>query len=533
MSELQEAFDQLSGTPKQKQRINRNPGGKLPRRASQQSVFHQKRVSRLSCIDLAQILDEYKRADPKKWKLSEHKFNGSIGAEEQGKIEEIKGKPIRLGIKNFKSNPQGYIAIMYPTVMLDWPENEQQFSYIHRAGTKGFYLKGESPKGQVSVMVHKYVPLPSFKDDLLPKQQRDKYTNDMTYFGKKLVTAKLKPLLPGRGMGFADQPDLKILGDGDPSDIAQGQVGDCWLLSGISSLAEYDGAIAHVFRKTKDLDKMPFDDGRPNMYTITLYDLKTWKEVDIVVDERLCVQPNGSGKLLGAKPSDDGELWACYLEKAIAAHCGGWDKIDGGQCTHAWALLTGNKEQYLIQRAKGKKGKFICSAKYDTEKKKWAEHGNAPSEGHQGLWSVPWPKVGGGREKALTADELFLRMCAWDDENYLMGAASSGSSDRNTTGGIVDNHAYSIIDCRNDVAGTGIDLIQLRNPWGRGEIENGMFRDRGPGWRKYPQIKKELNPIVNGKDDGIFWVTKQEFFKHYETIYLSASNLDKFLKKRH
>ena len=29
------------------------------------------------------------------------------------------------------------------------------------------------------------------------------------------------------------------------------------------------------------------------------------------------------------------------LEKAVAAHCGGWDKIDGGQCTHAWALLTG------------------------------------------------------------------------------------------------------------------------------------------------------------------------------------------------
>ena len=26
-----------------------------------------------------------------------------------------------------------------------------------------------------------------------------------------------------------------------------------------------------------------------------------------------------------------------------------WDKIDGGQCTHAWALLTGCREQYTIQ----------------------------------------------------------------------------------------------------------------------------------------------------------------------------------------
>ena len=54
--------------------------------------------------------------------------------------------------------------------------------------------------------------------------------------------------------------------------------------------------------------------------------------------------------LLGCEVSKDGELWACYLEKALAAHCGGWDKINGGQCTHAWALLTGCREQYTIRK---------------------------------------------------------------------------------------------------------------------------------------------------------------------------------------
>jgi hypothetical protein len=239
------------------------------------------------------------------------------------------------------------------------------------------------------------------------------------------------------------------------------------LLSGIASLADFDGAIRRLFRKTKDLDKMPYVDGQPNVYTITLYDLRTWNEVDVVVDERLPVRTDGSGRLFGAKPSMDGELWVCYLEKALAAHCGGWDRIDGGQCTHAWALLTGAKEQYIIQRSMADPDMFCCTARFDADKQQWAEHDNSPSGGEQGIWEVPWPEVGGGGDELLDEDELFIRMCDWNDNNYLIAASTKGVSDANMTDGVVDNHAYSIIDVLNNVAGTNIDLILVRNPWGR------------------------------------------------------------------
>lgn len=85
------------------------------------------------------------------------------------------------------------------------------------------------------------------------------------------------PLCPGRGVGVGDLPSLKVFDNIDPSDIAQGKVGDCWLLSGISALAEFDGGIKYLFRKTPDLDSLPREG--PNQYTVTLWDLPTWTEV--------------------------------------------------------------------------------------------------------------------------------------------------------------------------------------------------------------------------------------------------------------
>ena len=474
--------------------------------------------------------DEYANADPSKWKFSQAQFSGSVSFVSLGKSEEIKG-PIAQGITQFKANPATYVAMTYQTSMKqDWPDDQQVYTFIHRAGTEGYTPTGISPSGWMTVLQHTYQRLTPFQDNELPKQYRDKYTDHMTYKKKKLHSKTNQPILPGRGMGCCDTPNLKIIGDVDPSDIHQGAVGDCWLLSGISSLAEFDGAVKRLFRKTPQLDQMPLD--TPNRYTVSLWDLATWKEVDIVIDERLCVTPDGKGHLLGARPSEDGELWVCYLEKALAAHCGGFDKITGGQCTHAWALLTGCKEQYTIRKNK-KTGKYSCNAKYNPMTQQWARHANSPHDADASVWQVAWPEVGGGgaMDQEMTQEELFQKMCAWDQVNYIVGAGITGPSggpDKRRADGMVDNHAYSVIECLNDVAGTDIDLIKVRNPWGKGEIEEGLFDDDGPGWDQYPQIKQALNPVV--ADDGIFWVTKQEFFELFETVYLSASNMTEFLE---
>eukprot|EP00529_Nitzschia_sp_RCC80_P010350 CAMPEP_0113464634 /NCGR_PEP_ID=MMETSP0014_2-20120614/13303_1 /TAXON_ID=2857 /ORGANISM="Nitzschia sp." /LENGTH=776 /DNA_ID=CAMNT_0000356723 /DNA_START=84 /DNA_END=2414 /DNA_ORIENTATION=+ /assembly_acc=CAM_ASM_000159 len=530
-----------------KRNVRRDQSKKLPKRESQRHLQTSsspggKRKKKkgsgkagrpMSAVDLSLTPDEFQGDDVDKWtscewNCEEVQFDGNWSSTTTGKVEQIHGKSIKRAVEKFRSYPKLFAAIFYPTEMLSWPEEEQQYTMIYRDGTTGLKPKGVKKRGKVTFMVHHYQPLPSMNQDLLPQKYHDEDTSSMSYQRQKLVTKNRKALLPGRGMGLIDDPTLKIIGEVNPSDIAQGQCGNCWLLSGIASLAEFDGAVRRLFRKTPMLDQMPFVDGRPNIYTVSLWDLKTWKEVDIVVDERLPIRADGTGRLFGAKPSEDGELWVCYLEKALAAHCGGWDLIDGGQCTHAWALLTGCKEQYLIQRSMSDPDKFICTAKFDTELDQWAPHENSPSLGNQATWEAPWPRVGGGGSKPLDEDELFDRMCIWNDSNYLVAASTKGASDENMTDGLVDNHAYSIIDCQNDVCGTGLDLILVRNPWGKGEIDSGRFGSHGRGWREHPEIEEALDPIHDA-DDGVFWCTKEEFFEYFEAVYLGASDLSKFL----
>ena len=246
------------------------------------------------------------------------------------------------------------------------------------------------------------------------------------------------------------------------------------------ALAEFDGAIKRLFRKTPRLMERPLPE--PNTYTITLWDIEHWKEVDIVIDERLAASHDvGSRQILAAKPSTDGELWCCYLEKAFAVHCGGWDKIVGGNCNHAWSILTGCKHQYHITRKYSDEGKFQCLGKYNPHERHWEPQYNHFHDTEKISWEMEWPEVGGGGAVGteITQDELFDKMVAWDKVNYIVAA---GCSSNGADSGLVADHAYSVIESHKNVAGSGIDLCKVRNPWGKGEIKDGMFDDDGPGW---------------------------------------------------
>ena len=45
-----------------------------------------------------------------------------------------------------------------------------------------------------------------------------------------------------------------------------------------------------------------------------------------------------------------------------------------------------------------------------------------------------------------------------------------------------------------------VSMLQVRNPWGSGEMKSGKWDDDGPGWDQHPDVKAALNPVE--LDDG-------------------------------
>merc|ERR1712156_645156 len=308
----------------------------------------------------------------------------------------------------------------------------------------------------------------------------------------------LHGVVPGRGQGLWDDKPVCLMHTPHPCDVRQLDVGDCWLMSAIATVAETPGAINKIFRNTGvDLTTLPNPDA-PTTLVVTLYDpTNDFKPKDVAINETLCCYPDGSAKF-GCRMSAGNEMWVCYLEKACAAFWGGWKAIDGGNSDEAWQRLVGCQHTALIAHD------------HNGDNEKWIPNGK------------PWPE---GDSNALDNDALFERICSWAGKNYLLGAATGGGGD-----GVVQGHAYSILACKKVTANNGdtLELVQLRNPWGNSEFKEGRFDDDGPGWDEYPELKDAVK--FHAAEDGVFWMTKDELFKYYNTIYLGAIDMKEWAK---
>lgn len=124
----------------------------------------------------------------------------------------------------------------------------------------------------------------------------------------------------------------------EADDVKQGLVGDCYLLSALSSLTKDN---------QKAIKQMIIKKG--NKYTVTLHE--NGIPVEVEVDEKLIVRKiaNYKDSYPAAQPLDD--IWVPIIEKAYAKLLGQTDKdkggdlmkIESGSATEALKVLLGNK----------------------------------------------------------------------------------------------------------------------------------------------------------------------------------------------
>jgi hypothetical protein len=282
---------------------------------------------------------------------------------------------------------------------------------------------------------------------------------------------------------------VKLFEDGiKPGDVAQGKLGNCWLIAALACVSEHPAIIRKVF-----LTERASANGK---YKVRLFDARNRKWVVVTVDEHIPIVRKGQDHLF-ADPSGN-ELWAIILEKAFAKMVGSYAELRNGHPLWAFHAITGDPV-YVLTRRESDNSWRRKDVKFDDESMRTLSW----------WWS---------NERHMANDAFFL-LRTLSHTDSLIGAACSNKGESKQSNGLVKGHAYSVLDARsfNDErkAGLRINLIQLRNPWGMHEW-TGAWSDHAKEWDTYPQIKRILNPV--GANDGSFWMQYADFLGFFDHI---------------
>lgn len=262
----------------------------------------------------------------------------------------------------------------------------------------------------------------------------------------------------------------------EPSDLAQGALGDCWLLAALSSLAEHPNAIRRCF--------VQLERSVRGKYSVRMYDAgkKLWQVV--LVDDRI---PTNGGKPVFAVPQG-GEVWAVIMEKAFAKFFGSYGSLNGGHGIWAWQALTGDD---------------VFRVELDRKAAQWERWELVPAKPGASRRDVGFRDSG----QRFSHEDIFRLVQRYDERRAVMAASISNKGEAKRQDGLVAGHLYSLLQAKK-VGDTAV--LQLRNPWGSWEWK-GAWSDRSKEYKDNAGLLSGGKP----KDDGSFWMS----FKDFATIF--------------
>ena len=249
-------------------------------------------------------------------------------------------------------------------------------------------------------------------------------------------------------------------------DIIQGNISDCYFLSAMGSLCSCDGFFEKIFLNNEKSDN--------HIYGVYLFLNGKWKLV-LVDDYFPYSNLDYISKEFSFSRSIQNEIWVSLIEKAWAKVNGCYARIGcGGFSYEAFDVLT---EAYTEN---------IDIKEFLKENKEIKEE--------------LWDKI----------DNSFKR-------NYVLTAGTLETSEVDDIG-LKGGHAYSLVKTYKVDTEFGEErLIKLRNPF-REEEFHGDWSNNSNLWTDELKEKCEFNKEEGEEDDGIFYMSFDDFIKYFESI---------------
>eukprot|EP00092_Neocalanus_flemingeri_P015176 GFUD01016393.1.p1 GENE.GFUD01016393.1~~GFUD01016393.1.p1 ORF type:complete len:558 (+),score=172.85 GFUD01016393.1:52-1725(+) len=274
------------------------------------------------------------------------------------------------------------------------------------------------------------------------------------------------PNIEWRRPGQLCQHPRMVVDGVDRFDINQGELGDCWLLAAMSSMAMDKDLLYQVMPKDQS-----FDEDYVGMFKFRFWQYGEW--VEVVVDDYL---PCIDGKLVYIHSDSKNEFWSPLFEKAYAKLHGSYQALKGGSTCEAMVDFTGG-----------------CSEIFDLTRP-------VPKD----LFSI--------MEKAYQRKSLNCSSIAPDPFKF----------EAKTDVGLIKGHAYSITKVVKAKIATSrvrglIPLVRVRNPWGNETEWKGTWNDGAEEWGFIAEEEKERLGIYF-EHDGEWWMSHKDFVKHFDQL---------------